>query len=124
MAGPELSDFDRGFVVGILTGEGSFGGDGKQPQITLRMHTRHEALFRWLMERFPRTRLYGPYHHGDRSYFQWMARGVALVEDVLPVLEAVSPELDGHAAERLADMRERYADYIERVRGRAERLAR
>lgn len=121
---PELSDFDRGFVVGILTGEGSFGGDGKQPQITLRMHTRHEALFRWLMERFPRTRLYGPYHHGDRSYFQWMARGVALVEDVLPVLEAVSPELDGHAAERLADMRERYADYIERVRGRAQRLAR
>ena len=122
--GPELSDFDRGFVVGILTGEGSFGGDGKQPQITLRMHTRHEALFRWLMERFPRTRLYGPYHHGDRSYFQWMARGVALVEDVLPVLEAVSPELDGHAAARLAEMRERYADYIERVRGRAERLAR
>ena len=124
MDGPELSDFDRGFVVGILVGEGSFGGDGKQPQITLRMHTRHEALFRWLMERFPRTRLYGPYHHGDRSYFQWMARGVALVEDVLPVLEAVSPELDGHAAARLAEMRERYADYIERVRGRAERLAR
>ena len=123
MDGPELSDFDRGFVVGILTGEGSFGGDGKQPQITLRMHTRHEALFRWLMERFPRTRLYGPYHHGDRSYFQWMARGVALVEDVLPVLEAVSPQLDGHAAARLADMRDRYADYIERVRGRAERLA-
>lgn len=120
----ELSDFDRGLVVGILIGEGSFGGDGKQPQITLRMHTRHEALFRWLMERFPRTRLYGPYHHGDRSYFQWMARGVALVEDVLPVLEAVSPELDGHAAERLSDMRERYADYIERVRGRAQRLAR
>ena len=125
MAGPQLTDFDRGFVAGILTGEGSFGGDGKQPQITLRMHTRHEALFHWLMERFPRTRLYGPYHHGDRSYFQWMARGVALVEDVLPVLDdAIAPELDGHAAARLADMRERYADYIERVRGRAERLAR
>ena len=120
----DLSDFDRGLVAGILIGEGSFGGDGKQPQITLRMHTRHEALFRWLMERFPRTRLYGPYHHGDRSYFQWMARGVALVEDVLPVLEdAVTPELDAHAAERLRDMRERYADYIVRVRGRAERLA-
>ena len=122
---PELSDFDRGLVAGILIGEGSFGGDGKQPQITLRMHTRHEALFRWLMERFPRTRLYGPYHHGDRSYFQWMARGVALVEDVLPVLEeAVTPELDAHAADRLGEMRERYADYIARIRGRAERLAR
>ena len=125
MDAPQLTDFDRGFVAGILVGEGSFGGDGKQPQITLRMHTRHEVLFRWLMERFPRTKLYGPYHHGDRSYFQWMARGAALVEDVLPVLESAGlPELDGHGAERLADMQQRYADYIERVRGRAERLAR
>jgi hypothetical protein len=115
-----LSPFEQGLVAGILIGEGSFGGDGKQPQITLRMHTRHEALFRWLMERFPRTRLYGPYHHGDRSYYQWMARGQALVEDVLPVLEAaVTPEIDGHAAARLADMRSRYADFIARAERRA-----
>ena len=39
------------------------------------MHVRHEALFGWLMDRFPETRLYGPYHHGGRSYYQWMARG-------------------------------------------------
>ena len=66
-------------VVGILVGEGSFGGDGKQPQITLRMHTRHAALFEWLIERFPRTKLYGPYGHDGRSYYQWMARGPGLV---------------------------------------------
>lgn len=112
-----LSAFDRGVVVGILIGEGSFGGDGKQPQITLRMHVRHEALFRWLIERFPRTRLYGPYGHGGRSYYQWMARGVALVEDVLPELEqSVVAELDAHAAARLGEMLERYAGYIERIR--------
>ena len=112
-----LSAFDRGVVVGILIGEGSFGGDGKQPQITLRMHVRHEALFRWLIERFPRTRLYGPYGHGGRSYYQWMARGAALVEDVLPVLEqGVVAELDAHAAARLGEMRERYAAYFERMR--------
>jgi hypothetical protein len=114
----QLSAFERGVVVGILIGEGSFGGDGKQPQVTLRMHTRHEALFRWLIERFPRTRLYGPYGHGGRSYYQWMARGIALVEDVLPVLEdAVRPELDGYASARLDAMRERYAEYIARIRG-------
>ena len=45
----QLSAFDRGVLVGVLIGEGSFGGDGKQPQITLRMHVRHEALFRWLV---------------------------------------------------------------------------
>jgi hypothetical protein len=115
-----LSPFDQGLVAGILLGQGSFGGDGKQPQITLRMHIRHEALFRWLVERFPSTKLYGPYHHGDRSYFQWMARGQALVEDVLPVLEAgLTPDVDGYAAERLAEMRSQYADFIARAERRA-----
>jgi hypothetical protein len=112
-----LSDFDRGIFVGLMVGEASFGGDGKQPQITLRMHVRHEALFQWLMERFPTTRLYGPYHHGGRSYYQWMARGRALVRDVLPVLEeGLTPHLDAHAAERLELMRHRYADFIARER--------
>lgn len=116
----ELSEFERGLVVGLLIGEGSFGGDGKQPQVTLRMHVRHEALFRWLMERFPRTRLYGPYHHGGRSYYQWMARGRALVDDVLPLLEeAVVPALDAHASARFEAMIERYSSYIARERARA-----
>ena len=105
--------------MGLLVGEGSFGGDGKQPQVTLRMHTRHEALFHWLMERFPDTRLYGPYHHGGRSYYQWMARGPALVRDVLPLLDGeITPGLDGHAAERFGAMRARYAAYIEREQAR------
>jgi hypothetical protein len=117
----ELTDFDRGLVVGLLIGEGSFGGDGKQPQITLRMHVRHEAVFHRLVVLFPRSRLYGPYSHGERSYYQWMARGRALVEDVLPVLdEGLTPELDGYAWERLAQMRARYASYIAGIRSRAE----
>jgi hypothetical protein len=117
---PGLSEFDAGVVAGLLIGQGHFGGDGRQPQITLRMHTRHAALFHWLMERFPRTKLYGPYHHGGRSYYQWMARGQALVEDVLPVLEAgVTPELDGYAAARIARMREHYGESIARAERRA-----
>jgi hypothetical protein len=119
-----LSAFDHGLFVGILIGEGSFGGDGRQPQVTLRMHTRHEALFHWLIERFPRTKLYGPYHHGERSYYQWMARGPALVEDVLPVLEAsLHAGLDAHAAERFDEMRAKYADYIARIRARSTETA-
>jgi hypothetical protein len=83
------------------------------------MHTRHEALFRWLMDRFPDTRLYGPYHHGGRSYYQWMARGPALVRDVLPLLEGeVKRDLDAYAAERFDEMRRRYAAYIDRERAR------
>jgi hypothetical protein len=115
-----LTEFDRGFFVGILVGEGHFGGDGRQPQVTLRMHTRHEALFHWVMARFPRTKLYGPYHHGGRSYYQWMARGTALVEDVLPVLEPVlGAGLDGHADARFAAMCADYGAEIARIRSRS-----
>ncbi|MDX6669283.1 MAG: hypothetical protein QOK04_2663 [Solirubrobacteraceae bacterium] len=116
----ELSPFERGVLIGVLIGEGSFGGDGKQPQITLRMHVRHEALFRWLEDRFPRSRLYGPYSHGGRRYYQWMVRGRALVEDVLPLLEReLGEDIDAYAAGRLQAMRERYGDYIARARARA-----
>ena len=118
----ELSDFDRGFLIGRLVGEGSFGGDGRQPQVVLRMHTRHEAIFRWLEARFPNCRLYGPYHHGGRSYYQWMARGRALVEDLLPVLEAEDlAQLDGHGAERFRDMCDAYSSFIQRERERIDR---
>jgi hypothetical protein len=114
-----LSDTDRGLIAGILMSDGHFGGDGKQPHVILRKHVRHEPLMRWLVARFPRSRLYGPYHHGDRSYFQWVARGPALVEDVLPVLEElVVAELDPHAAGRLQDMCGLYAPYITRIRAR------
>jgi hypothetical protein len=114
-----LSDFDRGFLIGLLVGEGSFGGDGRQPQVVLRMHTRHEAIFRWLEERFPNCRLYGPYHHGGRSYYQWMARGRALVQDLLPILEQeLLPERDAWGAERFQTMCARYAEVIDRERGR------
>ena len=121
MATPaNLDPCDEGIVVGLLIGEGHFGGDGRQPQVTLRMHVRHEALMRWLVDRFPRSRLYGPYHHGNRHYFQWMARGEALVADLLPILERhVTPELDGHAYDRLVGMTDRYADAIARQRARA-----
>ena len=114
-----LTETERGLVAGILMSEGSFGGDGRQPHVILRKHVRHESLMRWLVARFPRSRLYGPYHHGDRSYFQWVARGRALVEDVLPVLDGlIVPELDAHAAARLQEMRERYSGYIGRLQAR------
>jgi hypothetical protein len=118
----ELSEFEHGLLVGLMVGEASFGGDGKQPQVTVRMHVRHESLFRWLMDRFPETRLYGPYHHGGRSYYQWMARGTPLVRDILPLLEGrLDHDVDGHAAQRLDEMRERYAGYIARERERLSR---
>jgi hypothetical protein len=104
------NDFEIGFFVGLLVGEGHFGGDGRQPQVTLRMHVRHDAIFRWIEQTFPGGKLYGPYTHDDRHYYQWMARGDYLRDTLLPLLEArMTPALDAHSFQRLQDMRRRYA---------------
>ena len=106
---PRSSDFETGMLVGILIGEGHFGGDGRQPQVTLRMHTDHESLFRWLEKTFPGGRLYGPYHHGGRSYFQWMARGEFLRKELVPLLDRhLEAGLDGKAFTRFQAMKSRY----------------
>jgi hypothetical protein len=103
-------DFAAGYLVGLLVGEGHFGGDGRQPQITLRMHTDHESLFRWLQREFPGGRLYGPYAHGGRSYFQWMARGAFLRDVLVPLLDrCLGPDLDRRAYDRYCTMKHRYA---------------
>jgi hypothetical protein len=107
--GAPPSDFDLGFFVGLLVGEGHFGGDGKQPQITLRMHVDHESLFHWLERTFPGSKLYGPYDHGGRRYYQWMARGAYLREVLVPLLDRhLLPEVDEKAYARYQDMKTRY----------------
>ncbi|MGO8687959.1 MAG: hypothetical protein ACLQT7_12430 [Candidatus Dormibacteria bacterium] len=97
-----------GFLLGLLVGEGHFGGDGRQPQITLRMHVRHERIFRWLTSTFPGGRLYGPYHHGGRDYYQWMARGEYLRRVLAPLIAAHREWLDDHAGGRFDAMCARY----------------
>jgi hypothetical protein len=106
------SDLDRfalGILIGLLVGEGHFGGDGRQPQVTLRMHVKHEKLFRWLERTIPDGRLYGPYHHGGRSYFQWMVRGQYLRSTLAQLIAPHLSELDDYAAARFRAMCERYA---------------
>ena len=96
-------------MVGLLVGEGHFGGDGRQPQVTLRMHVRHEALFNWIERTFPGGKLYGPYNHDGRRYFQWMARGSYLREVLMPMLDQyLTAQLDAASAERYEEMKARY----------------
>ena len=107
--GDALSPFASGLLLGLLVGEGHFGGDGKQPQVTLRMHIRHEPLLRWITMNVPEGKLYGPYNHGGRQYYQWMMRGEALKTVLVPFLDSVPfAELDPHSYGRYKAMKERY----------------
>jgi hypothetical protein len=109
----EPTEFDIGFLIGLLVGEGHFGGDGRQPQITLRMHTDHAAVFEWLVDRFPGGRLYGPYDHSGRRYYQWMARGVYLRDVLVPMLATyLRPEHSGRVYARFNAMLARYPGFL------------
>lgn len=109
-----MDAFRAGVLLGLLVGEGHFGGDGKQPHITLRMHARHEPLMRRLLEWVPGSRLYGPYHHGGRHYCQWMVRGQALraLIQQLTTLPIPITELDPHVAARFEQMLRSYARHL------------
>jgi hypothetical protein len=121
-----LEPIDLGFFLGLLVGEGSFGGDGRQPQITLRMHVRHADLFARLTELVPGSRLYGPYHHGGRHYHQWMVRGPALRDRLVPLVARHRHLLDGYTRSRFDTMCATYgldAGAGEPQDGRRPRLA-
>jgi hypothetical protein len=108
------SELEVGYLVGLLVGEGHFGGDGRQPHVTLRMHVRHEAIFHWLERTFPGGRVYGPYHHDGRHYLQWMARGSFLRDELAPLLDRhLSPSLDRHSFDRFQLMKVNYPQLTE-----------
>lgn len=107
-AAPPPGDLATGFLLGLLVAAGHFGGDGRQPQVTLRMHIRHERTFRSLEAAFPGGKLYGPYHHGGRHYYQWMARGDYLRRVLAPLIAEHRAWLDDYAGPRFDSMCERY----------------
>lgn len=106
-----LGPFDRGLVVGLVVGEGSFTGDGKQAQLAISMNVRHEQLLRLLAELVPGSKLYGPYHHASRHFYRWMVRGPALA-DFLSEYEEDLRRVDRHVAGRIDEMQERYGPQL------------
>ncbi len=107
-----MTEFEIGRVIGLFVADAHFGGDQRQPQVTLRMDVRRTKIAEFMVERFPGAKLYGPYRHGGRHYWQWMARGSFLADEFLPfLLEHMDPEFDPHSWERLMAMKARYFDH-------------
>ncbi|HLG01247.1 MAG TPA: hypothetical protein VI916_12300 [Acidimicrobiia bacterium] len=112
---PDLSDFDAGFFVGVLVGDGCFGGDKRRASVTIRMHINHRNVFDWLMDRLPGGEFYGPYgpYRGDGVHrgaqYVWLARGHFLRETVVPILDRhLKEEHSERAYFRYLGMKRRY----------------
>jgi hypothetical protein len=101
--------FELGVLLGVLIGEGHFGGDRLQPQVTVRLHVRHKPLLEWLLDRCPGGRLYGPYEYDGRRFYQLMIRGNALRYRLMPLLDELPwNRIDPHSFERYEAMKRRY----------------
>jgi hypothetical protein len=69
-----ISEFDLGYIMGIVVSEGSFTGDWRNPCLQIKLHQRDVAVLEFL-QRTLGGKIYGPYHHGDRHYSMWLLRG-------------------------------------------------
>ncbi len=103
-----MDEFESGFLIGLLVGEGHFGGDTKRPHVIVKMHVRHLGTFRWLERVLPGGRLYGPYCHGGRNYYQFMVTGLYLRDELVPFIRRWRSTLDTHVAGRFDAMCARY----------------
>src|SRR5262245_59949400 len=73
----DVSEFDVGFICGLVTGEGSFAGDLKQPVLAIKLHEDDPKPLFFMQERLG-GKIYGPYCHGDRRYYFWRLMGKSL----------------------------------------------
>lgn len=49
---PLLTDFEKGFVIGLIVGEGSFTGDKRQPSLDVRMGSNDPSPILFLRQHF------------------------------------------------------------------------
>ena len=84
-----VTEFDLGYLIGLIVGEGSFTGDRKQPALSVKMHARDPEPLARLHELLG-GRIYGPYLHDGRNYSIWLLRGADLAAAV-PLFERHLP---------------------------------
>lgn len=85
-----ISEFDAGFICGLVTGEGSFTGDRKQPVLAIKLHQDDPEPLRLIQAKLG-GRIYGPYCHAGRRYYFWRLMGKSLYS-ALPLFSERLPE--------------------------------
>ena len=85
-----VREFDIGYIMGLVVGEGSFSADRQQPFLQVKFHARDPFPLRQLADSLG-GRVYGPYRHQSRHYFTWLLRGPAL-QAAIPLFRDHLPE--------------------------------
>jgi hypothetical protein len=110
-----VREFDIGYIMGLVVGEGSFTADRKQPYLQVKLHVRDPFPLRHLAEQLG-GRVYGPYRHQTRHYYTWLLRGPALRASI-PIFRAYLPE--SWKREQFERWLEQHSDFFALDRGAA-----
>ena len=84
-----MDQFDLGYAMGLIVGQGSFTGDRQQPSLEVKLHRRDLAALEHIARVFG-GRIFGPYAYGGRNLYAYMLRGREL-KDALPLLQQHLP---------------------------------
>ena len=105
MLSSPVREFDIGYIMGLVVGEGCFTADRQQPFLQVKLHARDPFPLRHLSDQLG-GRVYGPYRHQSRHYFTWLLRG--------PELKAALPLFRDHLPESWK--REQFEHWLEQHR--------
>jgi hypothetical protein len=72
-----MTEFERGYVAGLIVGEGCWSGDRRNGWLSVKVHARDPEPLRAL-RRLHGGRINGPYHHAARHFIVWRLDGLAL----------------------------------------------
>lgn len=92
---PKVTQFQIGYLMGLIVGEGSFTGDRKAPALQVKLH-ENDPLPLLNLKLVLGGEIHGPYHHTGkdgtvRHYTVYFLRGKPLVA-LLPLIHRYLPQ--------------------------------
>ncbi|HEX8650425.1 MAG TPA: LAGLIDADG family homing endonuclease [Pyrinomonadaceae bacterium] len=85
-----MTDFEIGYIMGLIVGEGSFTGDCKKGWLSIKLHMNDPAPL-LEVQRLLGGRIYGPYHNNGRHFLHYKLYGRELVE-AFPLFKEYLPQ--------------------------------
>ncbi len=104
-----MNNFELGYAMGLLVGEGAFTHDGHQPACSVKLHARDPLPLHTLAAAFGGT-CHGPYTSRGRNYRVWHLRGYAL-RRALPTIERYLPP--SHKREQFLAWRRKHFEFLQ-----------
>lgn len=89
MAAARFSDYDIGYAMGLIVGEGGFTGNRDAPCFSMTLKYDNRKPLEHLQRMFG-GRIYGPYEWHGRRFLSYRLRGRELKE-ALPLLQRHLP---------------------------------